>query len=124
MILLKKAENKSSKIVAQEMSINSHIVELLCNKYRKRTPEQTIYDILNVSAGRGRKKEITGEAKAWLISIACMKPKLLGYSAEMWTINSFTKHIHLVAEDAVYKRLSTIAESSVHRILIKRASSH
>ena len=119
MILLKKAENKSSKIVAQEMSINRHTVELWCNKYRKRTPEQTIYDVLNISAGRGRKEEITGEAKTWLISVACMKPKDLGYSAETWTINSLTKHIHLVAEDAGYERLSTITKSSVHRILNK-----
>ena len=119
MILLKKAENKSSKIVAQEMGINRHTVELWCNKYRKRTPEQTIYDVLNISAGRGRKEEITGEARTWLISVACMKPKDLGYSAETWTIKSLTKHIHLVAEDAGYKRLSTITESSVHRILDK-----
>ena len=119
MILLKKAENKSSKIVAQEMSINRHTVELWCNKYRNRTPEQTIYDILNVSPGRGRKEEITGEAKTWLISVACMKPKDLGYSAETWTINSLTKHIHLVAKDAGYERLSTITKSSVHRILNK-----
>ena len=101
------------------MGINRHTVELWCNKYRKRTPEQTIYDVLNISAGRGRKEEITGEAKTWLISISCMKPKELGYSAETWTINSLTKHIHLVAEDAGYKRLSTITESSVHRILDK-----
>ena len=119
MILLKKAENKSSKIVAQEMSINRHTVELWCNKYRNRMPEQTIYDILNVSPGRGRKEEITGEAKTWLISISCMKPKELGYSAETWTINSLTKHIHLVAKDAGYERLSTITKSSVHRILNK-----
>ena len=119
MILLKKAENKSSKIVAQEMSINRHTVELWCNKYRNRMPEQTIYDILNVSPGRGRKEEITGEAKTWLISVACMKPKDIGYSAETWTINSLTKHIHLVAKDAGYERLSTITKSSVHRILNK-----
>ena len=119
MILLKKAENKSSKIVAQEMSINRHTVELWCNKYRNRMPEQTIYDILNVSPGRGRKEEITGEAKTWLISVACMKPKDLGYSAETWTINSLTKHIHLITKDARYERLSTITKSSVHRILNK-----
>ena len=114
------------------MSINRHTVELWCNKYRNRTPEQTIYDILNVSTpeqtiydilnvspGRGRKEEITGEAKTWLISVSCMKPKDLGYSAETWTINSLTKHIHLVAKGAGYERLSTITESSVHRILEK-----
>ena len=109
MILLKKAENKSSKIVAQEMSINRHTVELWCNKYRNRTPEQTIYDILNVSLGRGRKEEITGEAKTWLISVACMKPKDLGYSAETWTINSLTKHIHMAVLKYSVDTISTFS---------------
>ena len=36
------------------------------------------------SEGRDRKEEITGEAHIWLISIACMKPKDLGYAAEVW----------------------------------------
>ena len=119
MILLKKAENKSSKVVAQEMGVNRHTVELWCNKYRNRTSEQTIDDILSTAEGRGRKEEISGEAKTWLISIACMKPKDLGYSAETWTTRSLTKHINLVAADAGYARLSTITASSVHRILDK-----
>lgn len=38
-ILLKKAENKSSTKVAEELNINRHTVELWCNKYRNRTPE-------------------------------------------------------------------------------------
>ena len=119
MILLKKAENKSSKVVAQEMGVNRHTVELWCNKYRNRTSEQTIDDILSTAEGRGRKEEISGEAKTWLISIACMKPKDLGYSAETWTTRSLTRHINLVAADAGYARLSTITASSVHRILDK-----
>ena len=59
-ILLKKAENKSSTKVAEELNVNRHTVELWCQKYRNRTPEQTIMDILSVAEGRGRKEEITG----------------------------------------------------------------
>ncbi len=32
--------------------------------------------------GEGRKEEITGEAKTWLISVACQKNIDLGYAAE------------------------------------------
>ena len=78
-ILLKKAENKSSTVVADEIGVNRHTVELWGKKYRNRSADQTILDVLSVSEGRGRKEEITGEAKTWLISIACMKPKDLGY---------------------------------------------
>ena len=35
-ILLKKAENKSSTVVAGEIGVNRHTVELWCQKYRDR----------------------------------------------------------------------------------------
>ena len=81
--------------------------------------DQKLMTLLSVSEGRGRKEEITGEAKTWLISIACMKPKDLGYAAETWTTSALTKHINKVAKDAGYERLSTITEASVYRILDK-----
>lgn len=118
-ILIKKAENKSSTVVADEIGVNRHTVELWCQKYRNRGAGQTMLDVLSVSEGRGRKEEITGEAKTWLISIACMKPKDLGYAAETWTTSSLTKHINKVAKDAGFNRLSTITESGVYRILDK-----
>ena len=62
-ILLRKAENKSSTVVAGEIGVNRHTVELWCQKYRDRGKDQTMLDILSVSEGRGRKEEITGEAK-------------------------------------------------------------
>jgi hypothetical protein len=34
----------------------------------------------------GRKRTITLEAKAWLVSLACRKAKDLGYPHELWTI--------------------------------------
>ena len=118
-ILLKKAQNKSSTVVAGEIGVNRHTVELWCQKYRNRGADQTLLDVLSVSEGRGRKEEITGEAKTWLISIACMKPKDLGYAAETWTTSSLTKHITKAAKEAGFDRLSTITESGVYKILAK-----
>lgn len=118
-ILLYKAKGRSSISIAEELHVNRHTVELWCQKYRNRTDEQTIMDILSVSSGRGRKEEITGEAKTWLISIACMKPKDLGYAAETWTTSALTKHINATAKDAGFERLTTITESGVYKILDK-----
>ena len=118
-MLLLKEQGKSSSDIAGELNISRHTVELWVKKYRSRTPEDSLEDLLNVSEGRGRKEQITGEARTWLISIACMKPKDLGYAAEVWTTSSLTKHIRTHAREAGYERLCTITESGVYKILDK-----
>ena len=105
-ILLLKEQGRSSSDIADELGISRHTAELWVKKYRSRTSKDSLEDLLNVSEGRGRKEEITGEARTWLISIACMKPKDLGYAAEVWTTSSLTKHIRTHAREAgVYKIL-------------------
>lgn len=118
-ILLLKDEGKSGESIAEELGVNRHTVDLWVKKYRQRKPENSIMEILSVSEGRGRKEEITGEAKTWLISIACQKPTDLGYAAETWTTSALTKHIRKHAQEAGYQRLSTISESGVFNILNK-----
>lgn len=118
-ILLFKADGRSNESVADELGINKRTVLLWTRKYRNRSANETLDDILSVSAGRGLKEEISGEAKTWMIGIACQKLKDLGYAAETWTNSALTKHIRQHAEEAGYQRLSTISESSVYNILSK-----
>jgi len=118
-ILLFKDDGKSGESIAKELGINRHTVDLWVKKYRQRKPENSIMDILSVSKGRGRKEEITGEAKTWLISVACQKPTDFGYDAETWTTPALTRHIRNHAREAGYERLSTISESGVFNILNK-----
>ena len=118
-ILLKKAEGKGNLQIAEELDINRHTVELWVNKYRNRNPGDSIYDLLTVSEGRGRKSEILGDAKTWIIAEACTKPKELGYAAELWTYDALTSHIRNNAEKAGFPRLSTISVNEVFQILEK-----
>ena len=118
-ILLSKANGMSNEAIAEELGINVRTVLLWCNKYANRTDDETLDKLLNVSKGRGCKEEITGEAKTWLLSIACMKPKDLGYAAETWTTKALTQHIRKAAAQEGYDRLTTISESGVYRILDK-----
>jgi hypothetical protein len=39
---------------------------------------------LDDSPRPGKPPEITGEARAWLVSLACQKAKDLGYAHELW----------------------------------------
>ena len=58
----------------------------------------------------GRPSEITDDAKAWMISIACQRPAELGYAQELWTLTSLHKYIQKHAEEAGYPRLSTVTK--------------
>ncbi len=118
-ILLLKETGKSATAIANEVGVSRHTAELWVKKYRARSEDDTIWDLLNVEKGRGRKEEITGEAKTWLISVACTQPKDFGYAAETWTTKSLTQHINKTAAAEGFERLSTITESGVYRILDK-----
>ena len=112
-ILLLKADGCSIDDIADKVGINRKSVMLCLKKYSDGGVENALFD----APGRGRNAEITDEEKAWIINIACQKPKDLGYSAETWTYARLTSHINKSAEAAGFIRLSTIHKSTVHKIL-------
>lgn len=68
----------------------------------------------------GREPEIAPEAKAWLVSVACTKPKDHGLAAELWTLSALVKFAHREASAAGHPRLQTINKTTVWRILNER----
>ena len=112
-ILLLKADGCSIDDIADKVGINRKSVMLCLKKYADGGVENALFD----APGRGRNAEITDEEKAWIINIACQKPKDLGYSTETWTYARLTSHINKSAEAAGFIRLSTIHKSTVHKIL-------
>ena len=112
-ILLLKADGCSIDDIAGKIGINRKSVMLCLRKYAEGGVENALSD----APGRGRNAEITDDEKAWIINIACQKPKDFGYAAETWTYARLTSHINKNAETAGYTRLSTIHKSTVHRIL-------
>jgi transposase len=60
---------------------------------------------------------IVDDAKAWVTSIACTKPKDLGYAAELWTRSSLAKHVRSHCQEAGFPALSKAAKVTIHRIL-------
>ena len=112
-ILLLKSDGCSIDDIADKVGINRKSVMLCLNKYAEGGIENALFD----APGRGRNAEITDDEKAWIINIACQKPKDLGYSAETWTYAKLTSHINKNAEAAGFTRLSTIHKSTVHTIL-------
>jgi transposase len=65
----------------------------------------------------GRSPEVTPEAKVWVISLACQKPKELGYSYEVWTQRLLAQHVRKYALAEGHECLSRMSSSSVSRLL-------
>ncbi len=66
---------------------------------------------------RPHEPEITDEAKAWVVSVACTKPKDHGLAAELWTISALAKFVSVGAHAAGFPRLDKAGKSTVWRIL-------
>jgi transposase len=69
---------------------------------------------------RPRAPVITEEARAWVIHLACSKPKQLGYAAELWTRSLLARHVRREAIQAGHPSLSRAAKATVHRILAEQ----
>lgn len=67
--------------------------------------------------GRGRRPAMTPEARAWVVSVACQKPKDLGYAQELWTTRLLAKHIQENCAAAGHRSLLRLGRGTVSKIL-------
>ena len=64
------------------------------------------------------KEPVIGPAdKAWVVHLACTKPKDLGYAAELWTRQALALHVRQQAAAAGHPSLGRAAKATVQRIL-------
>lgn len=66
---------------------------------------------------RAREPEISEAAKAWVVDLACRKPKDVGLAAELWTISALANYVAEHAAEAGFARLSQAGKATVWRIL-------
>jgi transposase len=69
----------------------------------------------------GKKPEITAEARAWLVSLACRKAKELGYPHELWTTALLARHAREHGPTAGHICLAKLAQGTVCKILDREA---
>ena len=75
---------------------------------------------LKDSYHRPKEPVIDDDAKAWVVHLACSKPKELGYAAETWSRQALANHVRKHAAEAGYPALSNAAKATVHRILAEQ----
>lgn len=72
---------------------------------------------LKDSYHRPKLRVITEEAKAWVMNIACTKPKDFGFAAEIWSQNALAKYVRKLGPAEGHKCLNRANKSTIHRIL-------
>ena len=112
-ILLQKEQGTTNGSIAAGLNVNINTVKLCLKKYQEGGVEEALFD----RQRKGRPVEITADAVAWIIDIACQRPADLGYSQELWTLKNLHSHIQKNAEQAGYQRLVTITKARVQQLL-------
>ncbi len=72
---------------------------------------------LDDSPRPGKEPDITDEAKAWLVDLACRKAKDLGYPHELWTTRLLARHAREHGPAAGHACLCKLAQGTVCKIL-------
>jgi transposase len=112
-ILLANIEEMSDSQIARDFHTNRYKVIRVIKKALAYGLEDALKDLPR----SGRPKEISSEARAWIISIACIKPKDIGYPHELWTQRLLVEYIRAHCHEKGFEDLSNIAQGTVSKIL-------
>ena len=99
--------------IARSLGTNRPRVERCVSKALELGVTQALADL----PGRGRRKVMTAEARAWVTALACQKPKDLGYAQELWTTRLLAKHVQKHCEAAGHPSLTKLGRGTVSKIL-------
>lgn len=81
-------KEKTVSAIAHQLSTNRPKVERCIDKALQLGALTALDDLLR----SGKPPEITPEAKAWLMNLACQKPKELDYCFELWINRLLAQH--------------------------------
>lgn len=112
-ILVAFADGESISSICRRLGTYRRKVERLVDKALELGPLAALDDLQR----RGRPTEITPEARAWLLSLACQKPKALGYSYELWTTELLARHAREHCREHGHPSLAQLARGTVSKIL-------
>lgn len=113
LILLRYHAGETVSVIAKSLGTSRPLVERCLGKALDLGVTQALADM----PGRGRRKVMTAEARAWVTALACQKPKDLGYAQELWTTRLLAKHVQKYCEAAGHPSLMKIGRGTVSKIL-------
>lgn len=114
-ILLLYADQQTVSEIARKLNTNRPKIERSIDKALEFGSLTSLADLPRA----GSPGKITSEAKAWLISLACQKPKDIGLASEFWTMNELARYAREHCKDGGHESLIKIRKGTVSKILSK-----
>ncbi len=114
-IMLLYSESVSVSAIARQLQTNRPKVERCIDKVLQLGVMASLQDLPR----KGKPPSISKEARAWVLSIACQKPKDFGYSYELWTTKLLSDHIKANCKKAGHSCLEKLSRGTVSKFLTK-----
>lgn len=112
-VLLKYAQGVSISEIQRQLGVSRPMIYKCIDKALAAGIQAGLKDAYH----RPHAPEITEEAKAWVVSVACTKPREFGLAAELWSISALARHVAKQAAASGFPRLAGAGKSTVWRIL-------
>ena len=112
-ILLRYHSGETVSAIAAALRTNRPRVERSIAKALELGVRSALQDL----PGRGRRPRLSAEARAWVVALACQKPKEFGYAQELWTTRLLAKHVRKHCRAAGHPSLQRLARGTVSKVL-------
>ena len=112
-VLLKYAQGVSISEIQRQLGVSRPMIYKCIDKALAAGVQAGLKDAYH----RPHALEITEDAKAWVVSVACTKPREFGLAAELWSISALARHVAEQAAASGFPRLAGAGKSTVWRIL-------
>jgi transposase len=112
-ILLRYRDDPSHYAVGRAIGVTHQTVQ----RCLARAIRFGVMEALDDSPRPGKEPEITVEARAWLVSLACQKAKDVGYPHELWTTRLLARHGREHGPAAGHACLAQVAQGTACKIL-------
>jgi transposase len=106
-ILLAYHANPSTYAVGEAIGVTHQTVQRCLD----RAVRFGVMAALDDSPRPGKEPTITDAARAWVVSLACQKPKEVGYPHELWTTRLLARHVREAAETAGHREVAILRET-------------
>jgi transposase len=112
-ILLNYVDGKTISSIKKELKVSRPTIYKCIDKALAAGIETGLKDKFH----RPKQPVITEGAKAWVINIACQKPKDFGYAAEVWSRRALAEHAKRYGPEYGHDCLNKACKATIQRIL-------
>ena len=114
-IIIDYAEGMSIAAIVRKYRTNRPLIERTVDKAIHYGPIAALDDLPR----SGRPAQITDQARAWAVSIACMKPTEFGFASETWTYSALAQYLRDNCVAAGFPSLVRTGKSFLNNVLSK-----